>query len=246
MELVHAVVLGIIQGIFEWLPISSSGNLVLFMVGLIGTPLQAAIDLSLWLHIGTLLSVIVYFKKDILSLTKKEWKWLFTATFFSFLVGTPLYLFASNFPVQSGVKVIAVIGALLIITGITQLSVKEKGERKEDTKSSIITGLLQGFAALPGISRSGTTTSALLFQGYSSEQALRLSFLLSVPLVAAADVGVSLLHPGVITINSMVAAGVAFVVGLLSIDIFLKLSRQIKFAYFAIILGLLSFIPLFF
>jgi len=216
------------------------------MVGLIGTPLQAAIDLSLWLHIGTLLSVIVYFKKDILSLTKKEWKWLFTATFFSFLVGTPLYLFASNFPVQSGVKVIAVIGALLIITGITQLSVKEKGERKEDTKSSIITGLLQGFAALPGISRSGTTTSALLFQGYSSEQALRLSFLLSVPLVAAADVGVSLLHPGVITINSMVAAGVAFVVGLLSIDIFLKLSRQIKFAYFAIILGLLSFIPLFF
>lgn len=243
--MVYAVVLGVMQGIFEWLPISSSGNLVLFMVGLIGTPLQAAIDLSLWLHIGTLLSVIVYFRKDLLSLTKKEWKWLFTATFFSFLIGGPLYLFASNFPVQSGVKVIAVIGALLIITGITQLSTKEKGKREEDTKSSIITGLLQGFAALPGISRSGTTISALLFQGYSSEQALRLSFLLSVPLVAAADIGVSLLHPGVITMSSMVAAGVAFVVGLLSIDIFLGLSKQIRFAYFAIILGILSFIPLF-
>ena len=245
VELVHTVILGVIQGFFEWLPISSQGNLTLFMVGLLGTPLEEAVNLSLWLHIGTLLSVIIYFRKDLLSLKKTDWKWLLTATFFSFIVGGPIYLFVKGFPIQSGVRIIAIIGLLLIITGITQLKAKEKGSRKQDTQSSVVTGLLQGFSALPGISRSGTTTSALLLQGFSGEQALRLSFLLSVPLVFGAEVALAIIRPSVISVNSLIGAGVAFLVGLLSIDLFLKLSRKIKFAYFVILLGILSFIPLF-
>ncbi|MBR9680208.1 MAG: undecaprenyl-diphosphate phosphatase [Candidatus Altiarchaeota archaeon] len=245
MELVHAVVLGAIQGMFEWLPISSQGNLTLFMVGILGTSIEDAVNLSLWLHIGTLLSVLVYFRRDLISLKLQEWKWLLRATFFSFLVGGPLYIFVRSFPIQSGARVIAFIGILLIITGITQLKVKERGNRHQDTKSSVVTGILQGFSALPGISRSGTTTSALMLQGFSGEESLRLSFLLSVPLVFGVEIVLAIINPSVITQNSLIGAGVAFVVGLLSIDLFLRLAKKIKFAYFAIILGLLSFIPLF-
>ena len=241
--------IGAMQGILEWLPISSQGYLVIVMVGLFGLALEEALLYSVWVHIGTVMSAIVYFRKDLMKLRndKKHLNFLVVATAFSALIGAPLYLLVRNFPVQQGTVAIALIGALLIVTGIIQLTTKKKqGRNKPDTKSAALTGIAQGFSALPGISRSGTTTSALLLQGFNGKEALRLSFLLSIPLVLGAEIFIGVFEPTVINTYSIVSAVTAFLIGLLSIDVFLKTARRVKFGWLCIGLGALAIIPVIF
>lgn len=243
-----AILIGIFQGVLEWLPVSSQGNLMILMVGFFGMSLEEALRYSIWIHVGTLMSAIVYFRKDLATLLRKtkEYSFIVTVTVTSALIGAPLYLLVSSFPIQQGVVAVALIGLLLVVTGIVQLKAKEKqGINQPDNKSAVLTGIAQGFSALPGISRSGTTTSALLLQGFSGEEALRLSFLLSIPLVLGAEVFLGVFSPTVINSYSLVSALVAFVVGLVSIDLFLKIARRVRFGWLCIGLGLLAMMPLF-
>ena len=239
-----AVLVGVMQGVLEWLPVSSQGNLVIFMVGALGLNLEEALRYSLWVHVGTLLSAVIYFRRDILELTKKrnELSFLVVATLVSGIVGTPLYFLVKGFPAQQGSLVLATIGALLIVSGVVQLKSRGGKGKKPDKMSALITGIAQGFSALPGISRSGTTTSALLLQGFNGDEALRLSFLLGIPLVFCAEVVLGLTEP-VIDTHSLTSASFAFLTGLVSIDFLLKLARKIRFGWFCILLGLLAVIP---
>lgn len=249
VDFITAILAGIWQGIFEWLPISSQGNLMILMVGMLGLSLEEALRYSIWIHAGTLMSAVVYFRKDLATIIRKrkEYSFIVTATVLSAVVGAPLYFLVSNFQVQQGAVAVALIGLLLVVTGIVQLTAKEKqGIKHPDTRSAVLTGIAQGFSALPGISRSGTTTSALLLQGFSGEEALRLSFLLSIPLVLGAEVFLGVFEPTAINAYSLVSALVAFLVGLLGIDTFLKIARRVRFGWLCIGLGILATIPLLF
>ncbi len=258
--MLNSVIFGVLQGIFEWLPISSQGNLVLVMVGLIGMNPENALNLAIFLHTGTLLSVIVYFRNDIIQILKKlrTYKpgysnandslltFLIISTIITGSLGFLLYK-SIQILTFTGEAFLGLVGLALIITGILQ-KISEKRETKFtklDFKDSILMGILQGLAIIPGISRSGITVSGFLLRKYNSKDALRFSFLMSIPAVLGAEIGLVLMDslPKISIYD--VAAGIfsSFVIGLLTIHILIKLSRKIKFWIFCVVMGILALIP---
>lgn len=266
----ETIFFGILQGVLEWLPISSRGNLVLAMVGIFGYSAKKALELSVFLHWGTLLAAMIYFRKDIKEIFAglKSYKlafkfgetqenklisFLLVSTLLTGFIGYPLFkllLITSSFP---GEILIGLVGVSLILSGILQKIAAERNQSlktKENLclKDSILLGIAQGFSIIPGISRSGITSSAFLFLGYKPETALNLSFLMSIPAVLAAEVGLKLIE-GLTTINlidALVGIFFSFLFGILTIHLFLKIAKKINFWLFCIVLGIISLIPLVF
>ena len=259
----EAVILGILQGILEWLPISSQGNLVLVMVVLLGMEESQALGLSVYLHAGTLFSLLVYFRRVILDLVKalpeyrfgrssnKEDKlisFLLLATILTGIVGYPIFQLAQTTTVL-GEIFIALIGAALIFTGLLQKTIGKLGSRTTqdiELTDSLLLGVLQGLSAFPGVSRSGITTSALLFRRFKSESALKLSFLMSIPAILVAEIGLGLMT-GFAAINTsdiIIGCGSSFITGLISIHILLKIAQRIKFWAFCVAIGSLALLPM--
>lgn len=248
----NALLLGVLQGILEWLPVSSQGNLSLVMVGLLGFAPGEAVKMAVLLHAGTLLSVLVYFRRDFLDILKRLRRWrpdfsgenalvsfLVVATALTGAVGFALFSYAParNLP---GEAFLGIIGISLIASGILQRAAKAAATPKAlNFKDSVLTGALQGLSAIPGISRSGITVSSLLLRGYPSKDALRLSFLMSVPAVLGAEIGLSLMNALPDVSMADAAAGVvsSFIVGLAGIHILLKAATKIRFWLFCMAIG---------
>ncbi|WP_406658297.1 undecaprenyl-diphosphate phosphatase [Methanolobus sp. ZRKC2] len=260
----EAVILGIVQGVAEWLPISSEGMTSLLMINVFGKTLAEALPISIWLHTGTLLSAAIYFRKDVTEILKDIPQYvknlssgaseeqpvitfLIVSTMLTGLIGLPLIILATGAEDISGKMATAFIGLLLIFTGVLQISASKKMTRKEQPSlsDSLVTGIAQGFAALPGVSRSGITVSSLLLRNFDASQALKLSFLMSIPAVLVADVGVAAMGMLTIDANSLLALLFAFVFGIVTIDAFIKIARKFDFAIFCIALGLLSLLAYF-
>ncbi|MBU3923121.1 undecaprenyl-diphosphate phosphatase [Patescibacteria group bacterium] len=261
--MLESIILGIVQGIFEWLPISSQGNLVLIMVGFFNIGIETAVKYSIFLHFGTLLAVLVYFKKDIINILKnlKEFKFKFenkqnglisfliVSTVITFIIGFPLYKLISNFSFR-GEFFLGLIGIGLIITGLLQKFAhksKIKEKRLLTLKDSVLLGVVQGLAVIPGISRSGITISTFLFKKYSAKQGLYLSFLMSIPVLLGGIV-LPILDgfPNLPFINLFLGLIFSFIFGLITIKILMQLAQKIRFWLFAIIIGILAFVPLVF
>lgn len=263
MALVVAAILGILQGILEWLPISSRGQLSLAMMYLLKIDANQVLDLTIFLHIGTLLAVIVYLRSDILNLLRKLPSYRFDyanqqnrlvsfllfATILTGAVGYPLYRLLHETAPFAGEALIALIGVALIATGLLQKYAKVKGTRGAadlNLKDTVLLGVAQGFSVIPGISRSGTTTSLLIFRKIRSEEALRLSFLMSIPAILGAEIGLTLMGglPTISLEETLTSIAFAFLFGLLSIHALMKIAQKIKFWAFCIILGILALLPL--
>ena len=249
-DLVVAVLAGIVQGVVEWLPVSSQGNLSLVLT-LAGTDPAVAVQLALFLQVGTTVSAATYYRDELQTalVAVPGWRpqtayegenaiasYIVVASFMTGVVGIPLYIFAVDLAGQlTGGVFIAVIGLLLIATGVLQLaseSVSMGGHTAPTLTDSILVGAVQGLAILPGISRSGMTTSAFLFRSYEPPAAFRLSFLLSIPASLGAAV-LTLLSAGGLPGISAPAAGVALavsaVVGYLTIDALMRVVERVPF-----------------
>ena len=260
----YAVVFGAIQGVLEWLPISSQGNLVIFMVGMFGLNPQDAVNLAIFLHTGTLLSAIVYFRRELRGIfgNLKSYRprfdndynrlvsFLLIATLFTGLVGFPLYRTITEVSSFGGEVFLAIVGIALIVTGLIQKFSEKKLSlyRHLNLKDSVLLGILQGIAVIPGISRSGITVSGLLLRNYPSRKALRYSFLMSIPAILIAQIGLGLMDglPQIAWEQALLGVMSAFFVGLLSIHLLLKIAERIKFWKFCVIIGLLTLVPLIF
>lgn len=258
----EAIILGILQGILEWLPVSSQGQLSLAMY-LLRIGKDQTLPFSVFLHTGTMFAAIVYFRGDILNLFKKLPSYRFNyasqenrlvsflllATVITGAVGYPLYRLLYEAEPLAGEAFIALIGVALIITGLVQKYSKVRGERETadlNVKDTLLLGVVQGFSIIPGISRSGVTTSSLLFRKFGSEGALKLSFLMSIPAVLIAEIGLTLLG-GLPTIGmeeALASVTFSFMFGLLSIHALMKIAKKFKFWAFCIILGILALLPL--
>lgn len=264
LTILQQIIVGIVQGITEWLPISSSGFLVLifsniFQITDIGFILQNA----LMLHLGTFFAALIYFRKDVAHLfvslfqyrksapeTKKTLNFLIIATIISGIIG--LIILKVLIQVQevfnlTGKIIALAIGILLLFTGIIQLKIKKTGLKKPvnlKTSDSILLGFAQGLAVLPGLSRSGITVSSLLLRKFDDTTALRLSFLLSLPIVLIGNLFLNLPD---FTFTSTAIYGLlaSFVLGLLTIHALMKLSKKINFGYFAIIFAILMILSFF-
>ncbi|MBU2101045.1 undecaprenyl-diphosphate phosphatase, partial [Candidatus Micrarchaeota archaeon] len=176
--------------------------------------------------------------KEIIELKEKNLlKFMVIAVLSTAITGIPIYLFLEQLSVSS-FYLSVLIGLMLIVTGILQLKKKQEKKAEENSRNAFFLGLGQGFSVLPGISRSGTTTSVLLFEGFSPEKAFKLSFLLSVPSVFLAEVLFGLKEGISFEPNLILSILIAFVSGYLSIKYLLGLAKKINFTYFCIGLGI--------
>ena len=254
LSAVTAFVLGVLQGIFEWLPISSEGNIALVLTVVFGLPAAEAVSISLFLHAGTAVAAATYYRGTLGDVLRElptwrpraafdrstaataELSFLFVATLSSFCVGLLAYVILTSFvSAFTGSAFVVLVGVLLIGTGLFQRAGlgTDLGARSIPTGfDAVLVGGLQGLAVLPGVSRSGVTTGALLLRGYDGTEAFRLSFLLSIPaaLGAAALVvldsgGLPSLRPSVAVVGLVTSA----VVGYLTIDALMRLVERVSF-----------------
>lgn len=140
-------------------------------------------------------------------------------------------------------------GIALVSTGLIQKLAKESAERSVDDlklADTLILGVAQGLSAFPGISRSGITISALLIRGFKGEAALKLSFLMSIPAVIVAEIGLasaaSLSQIGMMDL--LLGSASSFLTGALSIHILMKVARTIRFWSLCVLMGILALLPL--
>lgn len=261
MTLIQSVIYGVVQGVAEFLPISSSAHLVALPKIFGWTDPGLSFDVAL--HLGTLLAIVIYFFKDWIELIYSGFKrpksqngklfwYIVIASIPGAIIGK---LFEKQ--AESSFRNLALIGAMLIIMGIV-LYIADKGSKRSNVgiekigfKRSFIVGLSQALAIIPGVSRSGITMTAGLFTGLNKETAARYSFLLSTPLVFGAGIlklkDLSTVPAGGTT-NIIVGILTSAVVGYISIKFLLNYLKNKGFGIFAIyrfVIGA-SFIAIYF
>jgi undecaprenyl-diphosphatase len=243
------VLIGMLQGTLEWLPISSSGQTTIVMVDFLHIDVELAITLGLAVHIGTALAVIIKFPGPLMRMTNPSKSqvaknyWLVTIV--SLLIAFPLLMFLEetfDSNLWTGASITIFVGLALILTGLL-LSAKPRQVKRKISRGRtwdmIELGIAQGFAVLPGISRSGLTVSALLVRGYEKTSSLKYSFLLSVPVSVAASLYLFLFgNMAEIEFGLfLLAAVIALIFGYLTMDVLIRVSRRINFSKFCIFFG---------
>ena len=256
------IILGMIQGIAEWLPVSSEGLLVLAKTHLWPGQenIEALIQQALSLHLGTFLAALVYLRKDVVRLIKALGRFrsqsqetqnliifLLVSTLISGILGLMLIKLLSHVMDtfhNTGKLITLLIGLLLLGTGFLQLRAKKDGlkEIKDlNIVDGVVLGFVQGLAALPGLSRSGLTVSAFLLRKFDKIQALKLSFLMSLPIVLGGNIILNF-HDFIWSSSIITGIAASFFFGLATIHLLLKLAQKINFGYFVLIFGLATIV----
>lgn len=271
MNFIQAILMGIVQGLSEFLPISSSAHLVFtsnFYKVMKNIPIVQSsneeVFFDIMVHLGTLIAVLIFFRKDILNileamwhaLKNKDWSdkeaklglYICVGTIITIVLALPINEIAEKLVYKP-----AIVGGLLFITGFTLLYSEYKSKKLEkktdnvDLKTSILIGLAQGLAALPGFSRSGWTIATGLFCGLDRITSARYSFLLSIPII----LGASMVYP-LVKIDIAEAVGynwsaiiagtvVSGITGYLCIKYFMRFISKFSlaiFGYYCIIAGI--------
>lgn len=247
LTLTQALILGVLQGMSEWLPISSSGNLMLLAMHAFGISPENAFGIAIFLHLGTMLSAIFYFRKEIFGIRheKELAKFIIIATLLTAIFGMPIFFFEKKlFSSLSAKAATFLIGITLILTGVILKAKPKKARENFNEKDAIIAGIAQGIAAMPGISRSGITIASLLLRNIENELALKLSFIISIPAVAGAvflDLITQKSSQAIFASPAYLAALLAsFITGFLTIKYFIALSKKFSFSNFCIFIGIIA------
>ena len=190
MSILHAIILGIVQGLSEFLPISSSGHLILVPWALgweeLGADLKRTFDVAL--HMGTFVGVLIYFRADVWRLLTRDRRmgWLLV------LASVPAAITGALLDslVEDSLADEWLIGVMLIVFGLVLWWADRLPERMEErafgVRSAVLMGLAQAAALQPGVSRSGVTMSMGRWLGFRRDAAARISFLMSLPIIAGA------------------------------------------------------------
>ncbi|MDT4917652.1 MAG: undecaprenyl-diphosphatase [Pseudonocardiales bacterium] len=272
MNLLQAIVLGIVQGLTEFLPISSTAHIrivpALFNWDFYnGTTNDPGAPFTAIVQLGTTLAVVLYFWRELLHVTVAWFRGLYDKSvrgtleyrlgWYLILATVPVGVFGLIFSnqIETGARNLWLISSMLIGLGLVlgaaeKVSRKEREEEQIDTKDAIAVGAAQALSLIPGASRSGTTITAGLFRGLTREAAARFSFLLSIPAVVLSG-GYEAVHhnsgpsPGAGLIG--IAVVFAFVVGLASIHWLIKWLANHStfiFVYYRVALGVLIMVLL--
>lgn len=258
MGYLEAILLGILQGITEFLPVSSSGHLVLgqFFLGVT----QPGVTFEVMVHFGTMMSVVWVFWDDLRGLIKgflntgEERRFLILLMAGMVPTGLMGVFLASYF--KRVFEKPLVVGIMLLVTGlivwlINNIKIRHKDIISMNILDALVIGFFQGIAIIPGISRSGSTILGALLRGLNRETAVRYSFLLSLPAIAGAtfieflewrSTGAVLEH----VFAYALATVTAFVAGIFAIKIFIELLKKGKFCYFSYYCWLMGFVTIIF
>ncbi len=249
MDLLHSLVLGLVQGLTEFLPVSSSGHLAITQHFLPGFE-QPGVLFDVMLHVGTMVAVIIYFRSELTSMAtapfrRDEDARLYRRLLLLLIAGSvPTALIGLSFKdfFEGLFDNLPVVALMLLVTG-TLLFLSERFRRKGRKEGeltltdALVVGTVQGCAIIPGISRSGSTIAALLLKGVDGETAARFSFLLALPAVFGAAL-LSLrdlqgLAAGELPVY-LAGTGVAFASGLASIHFLMGVIRKKRLFAFAV------------
>ncbi len=275
MPILQSILMGIVQGLSEFLPISSSAHLVFtsnFYKVYKNIPISEQstqeVFLDIMLHLGTLVAVLIFFRKDVFDICKaliescktkdfstdksKLGLYIILGTIITIILALPLEKVANHLVFHP-----SIVGGLLILTGFVLFFSEYLSKKREvkfdklNLKQSICVGIAQGLAVLPGFSRSGWTIATGLFTGLNRETAARYSFLLSIPII----LGASMVYPLIkIDISeacqynwASIIIGTIFsaIVGYLCIKYFMKFISKFSlniFGWYCIIVGVATMI----
>ena len=251
MSFLVLIVLCLVQGLTEFLPVSSSGHLLLFsqLFGINDNNLL----LNLFLHIATLVAVIIVYRKVILKILKKP----FQPLTFKLLLSTSITLiFAFAYEILNiDNHVTKIYGFCFLITSIL-LFVTHKFQKRASVvnlnqnisyKSATLVGFIQGLAVLPGLSRSGSTICSLILAGNNEEKSAEYSFLLSIPIIIGGFIfelikidNFGEIFASVSPLKIIFAFVFTFAVAIISLKLTLKLLKKNKFIFFSIYLFFVS------
>jgi undecaprenyl-diphosphatase len=267
-NIITGAILGLVQGISEWLPVSSKTQVLVASTYLLHLTFQQAYTFGLFMEIGTIIAAILYFRKEVFSLIKvillrgteaekKLFIYVLIATVVTALIAVPLYLFADSLTgIPLGIPML-IIGLVLIVDAfVIRYSRKKQLQHGTNTRKFhdlkirdyLIIGIAQGIAALPGVSRSGITTSAMLLMNVEPDEAFRLSFLIGI-FAAAGAFALTMVasHTNVTAALSQigltglaVAIAVSIVVSLVLIRFLIKVASKSKIVYLTAALGILA------
>lgn len=271
MNLIQAILMGIVQGLSEFLPISSSAHLVFTSnfykvfkgIEIVQTS-NEEVFFDIMVHLGTLIAVLIFFRKDIMNILRAMYNALKTKDWSNheaklglFIIAGTVITVAMALPINNIAEKLvyspAIVGILLFITGFTLLYSEYKSKKIEakksevDLKTSIFIGIAQGLASLPGFSRSGWTIATGLFLGLDRVTSARYSFLLSIPIILGASMVYPLLEIDIqeaVKYNwAAIITGtiVSAVTGYICIKYFMKFISKFSlkiFGYYCIIAGI--------
>ena len=244
MTIGQAFLLGLVQGVTEFLPISSSGHLVLLQQWFGFT--ESLLTFDIFLHLATLVAILIFFGRSLFEVTRREWVMVAIGTLPAVVIG----LFFKD-QIEAMFMATTYIGLELIMTGLINFYIDYKvkqpsPERELTPTNSLVIGMAQAVAIIPAISRSGSTVAGAMASGLKRETAFRYSFLLAIPALAGA---------GVLELKDVIEVGglnqidwtvyligclAAFVSGLASLGLFRYVinKAQLKwFGWYCLLLG---------
>jgi len=252
MDVLQSFLLGIIQGLTEFLPISSSGHLVLGKQ-ILGVEVESGITFEVVVHFGTLCSILIYYRKMLGDLIISGFSFLKAPSekksdpnvkMIGFILVSMIPAMILGFTLEEQIESIfsspLLVSVMLIVTGLVLFSTRFVGETKKDVNvgRSFLIGIAQSFAMIPGVSRSGSTISAALWLGVKREDAANFSFLMLIPVIAGAmllevsgmiEVGLS----DAALMNLVVGFLAAFISGYYALKYLIIILKKQGFHYFA-------------
>ena len=274
VQLLYSVIIGIIQGVSEWLPISSKTQVIVSSSYFLGLSFQQAYTFGLFMEIGTVIAAVIYFRKELVGMVRillgsnegdfrKLLIYVVIVTIVTGVVGAPLYLVVDSF--GSGVNSARVVGVPMLVLGFVlvgdALLIRYSRRRVREGIASrkladlslmdcVVVGITQGVAALPGVSRSGITTSAMLVLNVEPDEAFRLSFLAGIfasvaafgLTIVATRSNVTAAIAGIGLVGLALAIVVSAFVSLFLIDFLIKVAGKSQIVYVTTALGVIAIV----
>jgi len=270
LQLLYSIIIGIIQGVSEWLPISSKTQIIISSQFLLGLSIKTGYIFGLFMEIGTLFAAIIYFRKDLFKLVqvlrgskdpskRKLFTCILVITVITALIAAPLVIVTTQFIGDSNTS--PAVGIPMLVLGLilmgdaaliryskTRQNASPRKLENLTLKDYVVVGISQGISALPGVSRSGTTTSAMLLLGIEPDEAFRLSFTAGI-FASAGAFALTLvqyrseLSAAIATIGSaglVVAIVTSTVVSIFLIDFLIKVAGKQKIIYLTAALGVIA------
>jgi undecaprenyl-diphosphatase len=268
-QALYGTVLGVVQGISEWLPVSSKTQVIVISTYLLRLPFSTAYTFGLFMEIGTILAAVIYFRRELLALlrflarrgdadSQRLFGYVLVSMVATGIIGAPLYIMVASIQGAYNIGIpMLLLGFVLICDALLIRHARSKharaaGKRRKladmGLKDYVLVGIAQGIAALPGVSRSGITTSTMLLLNVEADEAFRLSFLNCIFATSAAVALTLIVSAGNVaaavgTIGAsglVIAIVVSTAVSLLLIDFILRIARHSKIVYLTAALGALA------
>lgn len=252
MDIIQSFLLGLLQGLTEFLPISSSGHLALGRYFL-ANEAETEITFEVVVHFGTLCSIVLYYRKEIWSLIKAGFAFLREPSekksdpqvvMIGYILVSMIPAFIVGFTLKDKVEAVfmnpLLVSGMLVVTGVILFLTRFPKEptKKLSLSASLLIGIAQSFAMIPGISRSGSTISTALYLGIRREDAANFSFLMVIPVIAGAMILQlkEMLETGTTNtqlLSLMVGFVTAFVSGYYALKYLIIILKRKGFHYFA-------------